>query len=103
MAPLKNPKDKSGGTPGSTRPTVSPEEADRLADQLADKPYGSEPKVRDTLRRTSISLPESMLHRCEELAFDNKRSGKHPRSVSAIILEALNRYYGIGESENRTK
>ncbi|MGL5128578.1 MAG: ribbon-helix-helix domain-containing protein [Aeromonas popoffii] len=103
MAPLKNPKDKGAPAPGSTRPTVSPEAADRLADQLADKPYGSEPKVKDTLRRTSISLPESMLHRCEELAFDNKRSGKHPRSVSAIILEALNKYYGIGESENRIK
>ncbi|MGR6425687.1 ribbon-helix-helix domain-containing protein [Aeromonas veronii] len=100
MAPLKNPKEKGAVTP---RPTVSPEAADRLADQLADKPYGSEPKVRDSLRRTSISLPESMLHRCEELAFDNKRSGKHPRSVSAIIVEALNKYYGIGESENRTK
>lgn len=103
MAPLKNPKDKGGSNPAKPRPTVSLEDADRLADQLADKPYGSDPKVKDTLRRTSISLPESMLHRCEELAFENKRSGKQPRSVSAIVLEALNQYYGLDKPEDATK
>lgn len=103
MAPLKNPKDKGGATPDKPRHTVSPEDADRLADQLADKPYGSEPKVRDKLRRTSISLPESMLQRCEKLAFDNKQSNKQPRSVSAIILKALNQYYGLDKLEDTTK
>ena len=78
--------------------TVDVKQVEALADELADKPYGQkkEPILntedKESLSRTTISLPTALLERLEDLAFSNKRTGKEPRTVSAIIREALNIY-----------
>ena len=70
-------------------------QASKLADELADKKYGSDPisaVTEDEIVRTTISLPRSMLHNAEDLAKLNKRAGVEPKSVSAIIRESLLKY-----------
>ncbi|WP_228351003.1 MULTISPECIES: CopG family transcriptional regulator [Limnobaculum] len=86
------------------RHTVTPEAAEALANRLADKPYGAEIRrdipeskpapvaAAETVSRTTISLPDSMLIEIEDLARDNKRNGTGPRTVSAIAREAFNMY-----------
>lgn len=85
------------------RHTVTPEAAEALANRLADKPYGAEIRrdvpekpapavVAETVSRTTISLPDSMLIEIEDLARDNKRNSTGPRTVSAIAREAFNMY-----------
>lgn len=59
---------------------------DNLANELADKPYGQR---YDTIVRTSISLPSSVLFKLEDLALTNKRKGENLRSVSAIIRDCI--------------
>lgn len=72
---------------------IDPEAADKLADKLADKPYGDKPIVSDTdMTRTTISLPTSLLRSLEDIALSNKRSGKSPKNVSALVREALEQY-----------
>lgn len=75
------------------RPDVTTEQAEALAQRLADKPYGSPEKVEPEKQcRTTISLGEPMLVAIEDLALRNKRSGKEPKNVSAIIREAIDLY-----------
>lgn len=84
----------------SSRPVITPEQADELAQRLADKPYGDPEKPRQEQEkpekqcRTTISLYESMLLKVEDLALKNKRNGKEPKNVSAIVREALKLYLG---------
>lgn len=90
---LKKPSDKNK----NPRPAaaVSEDQADRLASMLADKPYGDEKKVHEVLEkltRTTISLPESLLRQCEDLALNNKRNGLEPKNVSALVRAALEDY-----------
>lgn len=90
---LKKPSDKNK----NPRPAaaVSEDQADRLASMLADKPYGDEKKVHEVqekLTRTTISLPESLLRQCEDLALNNKRNGLEPKNVSALVRAALEDY-----------
>lgn len=73
------------------RPTVPDKEISKLADELADKPYGDKKPDDDPLIRTSITLPRSMLTRLEDQALHNKRSGSELKSVSAIIRDAVER------------
>lgn len=83
------------------RRTASPYEAEALADKLADKPYGDEAQPQPEIEkqaRTSISLPESLLQTIEDMARDNKRQGIEPKSVSAIIRDAL-RYHLDGDKQ----
>ena len=47
--------------------TVKAELADKVAKELADKPYGS---VQEEISRTSVSLPASMQVALEDLAID---------------------------------
>ncbi|ECE0486510.1 CopG family transcriptional regulator [Salmonella enterica subsp. enterica] len=75
--------------------TVTPEQAEELAQRLADKPYGTPEKIKpeqDKQCRTTISLSESLLMTVEDLALKNKRNGKDPKNVSAIVREALELY-----------
>ena len=68
------------------------QQADRLADELADKAYGTEITPEDTDDQfvvTSISIPQSMLYQLEDIALRNKRSGSGPKNISALIREAL--------------
>ncbi|EHL5833709.1 CopG family transcriptional regulator [Salmonella enterica] len=74
---------------------VTPEQAEELAQRLADKPYGTPEKIKPELDkqcRTTISLSESLLMTVEDLALKNKRNGKDPKNVSAIVREALELY-----------
>lgn len=83
----------------SNRPDVTAEQAEALAQRLADKPYGAPEKPEQEKQvRTTISLSESMLVKVEDIALRNKRSGKDPKNVSAIFREALELYLQkIGE------
>ncbi|MBZ6396997.1 MULTISPECIES: hypothetical protein [Pantoea] len=65
--------------------------ADALARRLADRNYGEE-RPDDTVARTTISLPRSLLVQLEDLAMKNKRNGIEPKSVSAIVREATEAY-----------
>lgn len=73
--------------------TVSQEDSERLASELADKPYDSKPQVRAVDKRKavpiSVSLPPSIIEQIEDVVRDNKRGGKPNRTVSAIIRSAL--------------
>ena len=84
------------------RPDVTPEQAEALAQKLADKPYGEKEKpelvVEEKQSRTTISLPTSLLHELEDLALQNKRDKMDPRSVSALVREALQQYLKTKES-----
>lgn len=79
-----------------SRSEVTPGQAEALAQRLADKPYGKEKKTAspdtESLSRTTISLPTTLLRQMEDLAYVNKREGKHLRNVSAIVREALTNY-----------
>ncbi|HBC0018032.1 TPA: hypothetical protein JG871_003951 [Enterobacter hormaechei subsp. xiangfangensis] len=69
--------------------------AEQLANRLADRVYGEEkpaPVEEETLSRTTISLPTSLLREIEDLATENKRAKKDPRNVSALVREALVAY-----------
>ena len=76
------------------RKSVSEEDAEALANRLADRPYGEDraPECPDTLTRTTISLPERLLRELEDRALQNKRAGITPKNVSALIREALEGY-----------
>lgn len=90
------------------RTSVTDEEADALARRLSDKPYGSPEKTEEVRQdqekqcRTTISLGESMLRKTEDLALQNKRSGKDPKNVSAIVREALELYFEKGSKDKNT-
>ncbi|CAH0135378.1 hypothetical protein FMJ23_32685 [Klebsiella michiganensis] len=82
--------------PLTNRRIVTEAEADALANRLADRPYGDEKvvvePVPEILTRTTISLPQNTLREIEDLALYNKRVGIAPKSVSAIIRDALDAY-----------
>lgn len=75
------------------RAAVTVEQAEALAQRLADKPYArrKNPNQKNN-DRTTISLGESMLVTIEDLALRNKRNGKDPKNVSAIVRVALEQY-----------
>lgn len=80
-----------------SQPDITPRQADILASQLAGKPYGKgkpgAKKVLDgELARTTISLPRHLFEEAEDLAMTNKRQGTDPKSVSAVVREALEAY-----------
>lgn len=93
---LKKPSDRAK----PERKIATEDEAEALARQLADKPYGDEHRSENTtvtekpekLTRTTISLPEQLLRECEDLALKNKRSGIEPKSFSALTRMALDMY-----------
>ncbi|AYB48331.1 hypothetical protein CJJ19_00995 [Candidatus Williamhamiltonella defendens] len=84
---LKKPKQRN---------ELTSEEADLLANRLADRPYGEEKKGQGSeneMARTTISLSQSLLREIEDKALFNKRLGIKPKNVSAIIREALNKCF----------
>lgn len=71
------------------------EQAEMLAEQLSDKPYGREKQLADLQQetvRTSISLPKTLLETLEDLTRHNKRRGIGPKTVSAIVRESLEKH-----------
>lgn len=86
---VKKPSQQATGRTG-----VTAEQAEALAQRLADKPYGALEKPEPEKQcRTTISLGESMLVKVEDIALRNKRNGKDPKNVSAIVREALELYF----------
>ncbi|MGK2894489.1 CopG family transcriptional regulator [Klebsiella michiganensis] len=86
---VKKPSQQATGRTG-----VTAEQAEALAQRLADKPYGAPEKPEPEKQcRTTISLGESMLVKVEDIALRNKRNGKDPKNVSAIVREALELYF----------
>lgn len=83
----------------SNRPNITDEQSEALAQRLADKPYGATERLepekpeQEVQCRTTISLGEAMLRKTEDRALRNKRSGKDPKNVSAIVREALDLYF----------
>ncbi|MGP5427469.1 hypothetical protein [Pseudomonas helleri] len=84
---------KKSSETANKRASVSEQDAERLASELADKPYGSQPQPRavDTRKAVpvSVSLPPSVLEQLEDAVRANKRAGKPLRTVSAIVKYAL--------------
>jgi hypothetical protein len=66
--------------------TIDRKAIENLANELADKPYG---QTHDTLSRTTITLPASVLLKLEDMARDNKRKKNNLKSVSAIIRDCI--------------
>lgn len=60
-----------------------------LVDALADRPYGENKPVSEKARPLTISLAPSLVIQLEDAAMANKRSGKGPKTASAIIREGL--------------
>lgn len=87
------------------KPSANTQAIEKLADQLADKPYGEKPvndkgeaaitplqEDAEEMERISISLPQSMRYILEDLVRERKRAKEPCRSVSAITREALEDY-----------
>lgn len=72
---------------------VSDADANKIADLIADKPYGkqNEISVKDEQKaqNISVSLPPSIIEKLQDTALANKRSGSEHRTVSALIKAAL--------------
>ena len=64
-----------------------------LAEELADKPFGQRGVEDTSLKRTSISLPSSLLRKIEDNAIQNKRNNNELKSVSAIVRFCIEKYY----------
>ena len=92
---LKKPSEHKGG--GSQKISASSRQAERLANQLADKPYVT-PKDKPTKQiegkvfRTTISLSKNIHDQIEDIARYNKRSGLGPSTFSAVTRDALAQY-----------
>jgi len=94
---------KRVGERASAKPSPSLEEVERLANELADRPYGSEPVVQEApkqepeskpsppkRRSITLSLPGTIVAELESKALENKHLGKKDgNNVSALVLAAL--------------
>lgn len=83
--------------------TPNPADIERLAQSLADKPYGEQMPASPTqtsptqtkipesekAKPITISLPPSLIANIQDQAISNKRAGLDLRTVSAIIKDAL--------------
>ena len=75
------------------RAAVTVEQAEGRAKRTEEKANGAPEKPEPEKQcRTTISLGESMLVTIEDLALRNKRNGKDPKNVSAIVRVALEQY-----------
>ena len=90
---MVKPRSKQGSVKSDN---VDDKKIEALANKLADKPYGqeiSEDEGRgEELERITITIPQQMRHRLEDIALKRKRAKQETRSVSALIREALEHY-----------
>nr|WP_176704168.1 ribbon-helix-helix domain-containing protein [Pseudomonas sp.]QDK64840.1 partition protein ParB [Pseudomonas sp.] len=83
------PKPPSQTAAAKPKKMPSQTEIDALTRDLVDRPYGEQqPKVKKA-KPVTISLHPSMIEQLEDLALKNKRAGTGPKTVSAIIRDAL--------------
>lgn len=80
--------------------TVTAEQAEQLANEISDKPYGNEPTsdtvpvepevVVDHIERLTVGIPASMYDDLQSMARRNRRDKKKDlRSMSAIARSAF--------------
>ena len=72
----------------STNQKPTQEQAEFLANQLADKPFGEPPK---RIERVTISMDSGLYDTLYDLARERKRA-RHPnRSISSLIREFIDK------------
>lgn len=88
---MPKPRSQTAAARQHEDPALAHAKAERLADQLADRAYGEakEDPDLDKPGNVSISLPLSLTRKLQEVALVNKHRGSGPKTVSAIIREAL--------------
>ncbi len=84
---MVKPKSEQAGSK-----SVDPKAADNLADELADKPYGSKSTQDEPIERLTVALPVSLYDEIESLAKKRRRAKEEDRSMSAIAREAIREY-----------
>lgn len=76
----------------------NPADIERLAQSLADKPYGEQMPASPTQAKIpesekakpiTISLPPALIESLQDQAITNKRAGLDLKTVSAIVKDAL--------------
>lgn len=83
------PKPPSQTVSAKPKHVPSPAQIDAITRDLVDRPYGgTQPKTKKA-KPVTISLPPSLIEQLEDRALENKRAGTGPKTVSAIIREAL--------------
>ncbi|MBJ2293261.1 hypothetical protein JFT44_25410 [Pseudomonas sp. MF5691] len=86
-------KVRSQSATGRQQPT--PDQIEKLAQELADKPFGQSKvksaEIEQKAQAIGISLPPQMIENLQDAALKNKRSREGQRTVSGIIREVLAR------------
>jgi len=83
------PKPPSQTATAKPRELPTQAQIEELARDLVDRPYGeTKPKAKKA-KPVTISLSPSLIEQLEDRALENKRAGAGPKTVSAIIREAL--------------
>lgn len=81
--------------PRAAKTTATDEQIEKLAENMADKPYGADvpakPKKEKNVTR-SILLPESLDAAITRAAAMNKFKGEGPTSISALAREVFEEY-----------
>lgn len=66
-------------------------DADKLANELADRPYagGGKKQQPDSKRKVSFDIDESQLEKLEDIALQNKRAKLALKTVSDLLRVAV--------------
>lgn len=86
---LKARTDQQDKKPNATKDAPDPAAVEAIVTAMADRVYGEDKPVVEKARPLTISLSPSIITRLEDAALANKRSGKGPKTASAIIREGL--------------
>lgn len=87
------PKPPSQTIAAKPKPMPSQDKVDALARELADRPYGgSRQNATKKAKPLTISLSPDLIEKLEDRARENKRSGCGPKTVSALVREALSTF-----------
>lgn len=87
------PKPPSQTVAAKPKPMPNPALVDALTRDLVDKPYGESRSVTTKKAKPlTISLPPDLIEQLEDRARENKRKGEGPKTVSALVREALAAY-----------
>lgn len=87
------PKPPSQTVSAKPKPMPSLAQVDALARELVDRPYGeSRPASTKKAKPLTISLPPDLIEQLEDRSRENKRKGEGPKTVSALMREALAAY-----------
>lgn len=79
----------------SAKKAHDPVAIEKFVNEMADKPYGHEPKsppAKDEMMPVSITIPRSLRDKLDNMALKNKHEKGELRTVSAIVRAALEDY-----------